>query len=195
MLRLLILISFLISFSSFSQKEETALPYHQIPDYPENFTAGNVNARYIDGLGYRFYWASKDLTDNDLSYRPSPESRNVIETLQHIYDLSVMIINATTQKANEPSRSDFSYQELRAKTLYNFKQAREHLIGLSSEEVAALAMIFGSGEGQREVPFWHVMNGPVADAIYHTGQLVTLRRSAGNPMDARVNVFSGKTGE
>lgn len=198
MFKVLRFLCVLMSLSIYSQEEPQVLPFYQIPAYPESYTPGNVNARYIDGLGYRYYWASKDLTDKNLSYRPSVENRDIMETLQHIYNLSVMIVNGTTQRVNETSTStssSTSYQELRTNTLLNFKQAREQLIGLSNEEVAALKIIFGSGDKRQEIPFWHMMNGPIADAIYHTGQLVTMRRSAGNPMDARVNVFSGKTAE
>jgi len=38
-----------------------------------------------------------------------------------------------------------------------------------------------------------MMNGPLADAIYHVGQIVVFRRANGNPQNPRVNVFMGKT--
>ena len=30
-------------------------------------------ARMTQGLGYRYYWATKDLREEDLNYRPSAE--------------------------------------------------------------------------------------------------------------------------
>jgi hypothetical protein len=30
-------------------------------------------------------------------------------------------------------------------------------------------------------PFWHLINGPMADALTHTGQISSFRRLAGNP--------------
>ncbi|RMG65160.1 MAG: hypothetical protein D6722_16205, partial [Bacteroidetes bacterium] len=37
----------------------TPLPYRAIPDYPETFTPGTTVARFLDGLGYRYYWATE----------------------------------------------------------------------------------------------------------------------------------------
>lgn len=40
-------------------------------------------------------------------------------------------------------------------------------------------------------PFWHIINGPLSDALTHVGQINSFRRLAGNPVP-RVNVFAGK---
>tara|TARA_R110002111_G_scaffold169391_1_gene235280 strand:- start:7463 stop:7678 length:216 start_codon:yes stop_codon:yes gene_type:complete len=56
------------SISGFSQ-EEGALPYREIPDYSDNYTASTVAARMIDALGFRFYWASNTLSEKDLAYK------------------------------------------------------------------------------------------------------------------------------
>jgi hypothetical protein len=39
-------------------------------------------------------------------------------------------------------------------------------------------------------PFWHVINGPIADALTHVGQVNSFRRLAGNPTP-KANVFLG----
>ena len=36
-----------------------SLPYASIPEAHENFTPGTVVSRIIDGLGFRYYWASE----------------------------------------------------------------------------------------------------------------------------------------
>ena len=59
------------------------LPYHEIPEAPESYSANNVLSRMIDGLGYRYYWATKDLTDSDLEYKVSESSRTTLETMEH----------------------------------------------------------------------------------------------------------------
>ena len=46
------------------------LPYDKIPDAPESYTAGSVVSRMIDGLGFRYYWATDGLRTEDLQYRP-----------------------------------------------------------------------------------------------------------------------------
>ena len=40
-------------------------------------------------------------------------------------------------------------------------------------------------------PFWYMLNGPIADALTHVGQITTWRRIAGNPQPNGVNVFKG----
>ena len=41
--------------------------------------------------------------------------------------------------------------------------------------------------------FWNQLNGPISDAIWHSGQVVMNRRASGNPLRKGVNVFLGKT--
>ncbi len=46
--------------------------------------------------------------------------------------------------------------------------------------------------GTVEYPFWNNINGPIADAIWHVGQVVSFRRSSGNPFPKGVSVLTGK---
>ena len=55
-------------------------------------------------------------------------------------------------------------------------------------DVSEYKIIFG----EQEIPFWNQVNGPISDAIWHCGQLVVYRRSTGNPINPKVNHFSGK---
>ena len=178
------------------QAQNMELPYHQIPDYPETYTAGNMAARMIDGLGYRYYWASEGLTQTNLDYKPSKEGRSIMETLQHIYGLTINIVNATTGTPN--TRRDltaFSYEELRQMTLENLKTASDSLLGKSSDDLKEFNIIFQRGNQQTVLPFWNLINGMISDAIYHTGQVVLMRRTSGNPQNPKVNVLLGKTRE
>ena len=56
-------------------------------------------------------------------------------------------------------------------------------------------MVFLGNSGTSEFPFWNLINGPIADAIWHTGQVVTLRRASGNPFNSQVSVLQGKLRE
>ena len=188
----------LCCFTMQSQKEnDTQLPYKEIPKYPEKYTTGTVISRMIDGLGYRFYWATEGLRQEDLSYKPSKKSRTTEETLQHIYGLSETILNAPMQRANiRPADwSYLSFEQLRNSTLQNFKKASDLLLKMSDADVSKLEIAFKRQKKEFKAPYWNMLNGPLADAIYHTGQIVTFRRSSGNPMNPKVNVFMGKTGE
>src|SRR5579859_3362976 len=51
--------------------QDKSLPYAELPAYPETFTAGTAASRMIDGLGFRFFWATGGLPPIDLSYKPS----------------------------------------------------------------------------------------------------------------------------
>ncbi len=71
-----------------------SLPYYEIPPYPDSFTAENVVARMVDGLGFRFYWATEGLRPEDLAFKPSTEARTSEETIDHILGLSAIVLNA-----------------------------------------------------------------------------------------------------
>ncbi|MEJ2112631.1 MAG: hypothetical protein P8X62_02620 [Flavobacteriaceae bacterium] len=90
-----IIIVLLISLHMYSQENSEALPYNQIPDYPESYTAGTVSARMLDGLGFRYYWATENLREEDLAFRPNEDARSSAETINHIYGLSKVIVNST----------------------------------------------------------------------------------------------------
>ena len=78
----------------------TQLPFKSIPQYPDNYKSGNIIQRIIQGLGYRYYWATEGLTDKDLKYRPSNKAMSSYETLEHIYGLAETINNTSLKKVN-----------------------------------------------------------------------------------------------
>ncbi len=181
-----VLFVFLMSVSCFSQEDKIGLPYYEIPDYPKEFTAGTMAARMVDALGFRYYWASDSLTEKDLDYKANADGRSSEETMQHIYDLSKIIMNSTLNRSNSRAKEDLSYLAMRSKTLNNLKTAADIL--RESDDISQYKIIFGD----QEIPFWNQVNGPIADSIWHCGQLVVYRRATGNPINPKVNHFSGK---
>jgi hypothetical protein len=182
----------LMSFQIQSQVTmKTELPYYEIPDYPETYTAGSVAARMLDGLGFRYYWATEGLREEDLSYKASDEARTNEETIDHILGLSAVIVNATLKKGNDGNNeaSEMSFADKRELTLENIKIAADILRG--SEDISQYKLIFG----EREFPFWNNINGPIEDAVWHCGQIVLMRRASGNPYNAKASVFTGKVRE
>ena len=79
--------------------------------------------------------------------------------------------------------------ELRLATLNYLKQASKLFEKRSETELEQLNIIFDIGGEQTKFPVWNLINGPVADAIYHTGQVVSFRCTSGNPIPKGVNVF------
>lgn len=191
MIRIFCLI-LLASFTLSLMAQDSPLPYAQIPDYPDSYSSGNVLSRMVDGLGFRYYWATEGLTQQDLDFKPSDEARTTLQTLQHIYGLSETIKNAPTSTPNTRSFdwSKLTYQDLRSGTLMNLKKASELYASLSEEDLSTAKVIFRSGE----FPMWNMINGPISDALWHTGQVVSFRRSSGNPFNSKVSVLRGRLG-
>lgn len=167
-------------------QDTSDLPYYEIPEYSENFTAGTVAARQVDALGFRFYHATNGLTEKDLAFKANDDVRSTGETVSHIYDLTLIILNSTLNKPNNSGeKPEMTFKEQREKALQNLKQAAEIL--RASDDISKFKIIFGD----REIPFWNNINGPIADSIWHAGQIASYRRNTGNPINSNVNHFSG----
>lgn len=162
------------------------LPYSQIPENPEEYTAGTVAGRMIDALGFRYYWASEGLRTEDLEYRPNKEGRSTAETIDHILGLSNVILKAATQEDSSTPKKDMNYAQKRALTLQNLKKASDLM--KAAKDLTKHELKFNE---KFKLPFWNNINGPIADAIWHSGQLVVMRRSSGNPIAKGVNVLMG----
>ena len=189
-MKYLILTLALITMST-THAQNSDLPYYEIPDYPEEFTACTVAARMIDGLGFRYYWATEGLTEKDLAYKPSESGRSTDETLDHLYGLSNVIVKAAQKQHIGPrDEIEMTYEEKRTKTLNNIKTAADIL--RNSTDLSQFTLVFVRGDNKSEFPFWNNINGPIADAIWHCGQVVVLRRASGNPFNSKASVFSGK---
>ncbi|CAA0202216.1 conserved hypothetical protein [Tenacibaculum maritimum] len=177
----------LVFFLGLTIKAQGKLPYFEIPAPPREYTAGAVAGRMVDGLGFRYYWATEGLKQEDLEYQPSKEARNTRSTLEHILNLSIVTLSSVSkEKMDIPKKGSLSFHKLRKKTLENFKKTSEIL--KESKEISSMVM----KRGDKEYPFWNQLNGPIADAIWHVGQVVTFRRSSGNPLPKGVNLLTGK---
>ncbi len=166
--------------------------FTKIPVYTGDYSGGTVAARMIDGLGFRFYWATEGLTDEDYAYSPGPESRSTGATLDHILGLSGVILNATRAEANGKLDTEgWTNDQKRSRILSNLKAAREILINSSDKDLEDYQIIFERGDSRVTYDFWYAINGPIADAMWHTGQIVSYRRLSGNPFDGKVSVLQG----
>lgn len=169
--------------------------YYQIPDAPNIFNEHTAIARVVDGLGFRYYWATEGLRDVDLSFAPAEGSRDSRATLEHIFGLTGVVLNAIKGKPNASGGIDvqsLSWSELRYQSLKRIKTTSDLLKVTDPVDMSDYSMIFQRGDTQNAYPFWNVLNGPLADAIWHVGQVVSYRRLSGNPFDSKVSVLSGK---
>lgn len=174
---------------------ENDVPYATIPEAPEDYSAGAVVSRMIDGLGFRYYWATEGLTEGNLEYRPSENGRSIAETMEHVHGLSLIILNSAKKEPNDLTieRVKPQIHELRAMTLANLKMASD--LFRVSEDLAAHNIVYKKEEGLTEYPFWYQINGPIEDAVWHAGQIVLMRRSDGNPFNSKASMFTGKVRE
>ncbi|OIQ38889.1 MAG: hypothetical protein BM563_05125 [Bacteroidetes bacterium MedPE-SWsnd-G1] len=184
-----VLICCILTLSSMGQDK---LPYYEITENYEEYTAGTVTARMLDGLGFRFYWATEGITEKELSYKASEEGRTYLETVRHILGLSRIVVNSALKQPNDNAIQypELSYDEMRAEILNNVKTASDIL--KAETDLNEFNIVFKSEKGDRVIPFWNNINGPIEDAVWHCGQLVVLRRAAGNPMLSKPSFFNGK---
>ncbi|MDG2173150.1 MAG: hypothetical protein P8K72_04840 [Flavobacteriaceae bacterium] len=189
----LILLLLFIPLVSFGQttKLEANLPFSEISEYPTEFSQANIVSRMIEGLGYRYYWATKSLTEKDLNYKSSDDARSTLQIIEHIYSLTEMISSSFKNNEFEFTLVKGTYNELREKTLLNLKYIQGEL--KSNPDFSQLSLRFERGGTKMEFPFWNQINGPISDALWHCGQVVMNRRASGNPLQSGVNVFIGKT--
>lgn len=177
-----------------STMENAPLPYREIPAYPDSFRAETVAARMVDGLGFRFYWATEGLRPEDLAFRPSPEARSTEETIDHILGLSNILLNSLNNQPNVRSgeeTSPLSFEVKRRKVLENLREASMRL-QQPATQLEDLSIVLQGATSRTEYPFWNMLNGPIADALWHVGQIVSFRRSSGNPFNSKVSVLAGK---
>lgn len=184
---MIIRLFFIFSLFSLSATAQPALPFSSIPDYPEEYTAATVSARMIDAAGFRFYWATDGLEETDLAYRPHGDSRSSRETIEHIYSLTQFIYNTHFSKPIRPvDISDKSFPELRKEILQMLLEVRTFLTS-ENPDLRTLEISFPQGS----LPYWNLVNGPISDMIYHTGQVILMRRASGNPVRPGVSVLMG----
>jgi len=197
MRQLIVLFFFINTYTMAQENNSPTLPFKSIPSAATDYTAGNIIVRMIEGAGYRYYWATEGLTIEDLDYQPSESGQSVRATMEHIYGLSNIVhhtsLNAISKRPAENLPKD--WLSLRAQTLHYLEEAAKQFQNKTPEELASREVIFDRAGKQSSFPLWNMINGPLSDIIYHTGQIVSFRRTNGNPLPKGVNVFTGKTSQ
>lgn len=172
------------------------MSYSHIQTPPETYTSGHIISRFIDSLAFRYYWATEGLTETDLSFKPSESGMSTQVTLEHMVWLSEMIRNTVqggvSDRAINQEIKGTPFTELRKLFLENLEISSTVARQKTMAELETLQTVLKSGEEEYAFPLWNMLSGPLADAMYHTGQIVSFRRSSGNPMPKGVNHLVGK---
>lgn len=164
-------------------------PFYSIPEPPETTTPTQIITRLVDGLGFRYHWATEGLRESDYSFRPCDTSQSLKEVLLHIYQLSCLANRVF--RGSHPVKTTFEDNSiLREETLAQYKALRLRLQSMDEDELTQCN--FSTAQNNYDFPFWYLINGPLADALTHVGQITSWRRIAGNPQAKGVNVFLGK---
>ena len=155
-------------------------PFFKIPEYPEHVSCTGVLTRLLDGLGFRFYWATEGLRPEDYSFRPGPDTMSVSELVGHIWGLvnwvTISILGESRQRPDED-------ESVRCGILDMIWALRGAVHSMDEGDLGRISI-----EGR---PFWNLINGPISDALTHVGQVNSFRRLSGNPVPS-ANVFSGE---
>lgn len=154
--------------------------YYKIPTYPDHLSGTSVLTRLLDGLGFRFFWATEGLRPEDYAYRPAKDTMSIEELAIHVWALMNWV---STSALLRPYLKPKNGAAAREEALVMIYELRETMLAMSDKDLEKLRI-----QGK---PFWHLINGPLSDALTHTGQINSFRRLAGNPV-AGANVFNGE---
>lgn len=165
------------------------IPYQTLPKPPSELSEGKVIARFVDAIGFRYHTATDGLTVKEISFRPTKESMDMYQLLLHIYQL--ISWTSTAFKLPYTTKKEFTdFEELRLETLELCQQFSQFLQQLSASDIAEVSVYLKRKD--QHFSFWYLINGPLADALTHIGQVNSWRRIAGNPI-ARISPFTGES--
>ena len=121
-------------------------------------------------------------------FRPSPDSMNQNELLNHIYRLVSLINYTLGGKQSKPIEVD-SPMEIRHATLMKILEAKRRLEKMDSSRLYNCNFYIEYYD--KTFPVWSMVNGPLCDALTHVGQIVSWRRLNGKPV-LGANVLHGE---
>lgn len=174
-----------------------ALPYNDLPAPPPELNGTGALVRLIDGMGFRYRWATEDLPEATLGFRPCEGAMTLGEVLAHMYHL-VRWVDASLRAGldgdmepvlPEAAEAPTTLSELRSDTLATLVALRALLAETAPSRLEGVTITGHPKLGPRS--FWHFINGPLADFLTHVGQVTSWRRMAGEP-GPRANVFLGQ---
>ena len=162
--------------------------YKDIPDPSDNITAANVIIRMIDALSFRYRWSLEGLDNDILDFRASSDSMSFKELLAHIHYLINRMYVCFVKETELPETAG-DIDEIKKQTLSLLIAIRDNLSNM--EDAGLSDCKLKKKDTGEEIPFWYFLNGPLADALTHVGQINLLRRLAKKPA-LKVNLFRGK---
>ena len=110
------------------------LPFEDISKTPIELTATITLLRLVEGLAFRYRWATENLSEENIKFRPHPSSMSIEEVNSHIFDL----IDSTFrvfggEKQNKDSLN--SFHQIRKKSLLVLEDLSKRLKKMSNEDL------------------------------------------------------------
>jgi hypothetical protein len=165
----------------------TELPYYSIPDAPKEMNASNVLVRLLDGIGFRYRWATEELKKADMDFQPCDSSMDIQELMKHIHGLLNVSEAFLTGKDIVPI-GELELKERRKATLDTILRIRKALNEI--DDVYLAKRMYKPPWREGKYPIWTLINGPLCDSLTHIGQIASWRRIHNNPI-VGANVFDG----
>ncbi len=114
-------------------------PYQTLPPSPKKLTEGNILARLVDGIGFRYRVATEGFTQKEIDFCPIEGSMNMMQLLDHIYKLVAW--TGTTFKLDFTKKQTLtSFEEYRLETLSLCQAFSDHLKTLTHKEINAVSV-------------------------------------------------------
>ena len=166
--------------------------FDDISDLPADLTSAKIIMRMTDALAFRYRWATHNIPQSIADFTPSPACMTLNQLFQHIYKLSnwtreFFTGSPSNPPSNSPSQnpdpSQMTLAELTAQTLNALALLHNHLEKTTDAQLAKIT-------DAENTPLLYMINGPIADALTHTGQIITWRKLANSPPPSP-NYFRG----
>lgn len=161
--------------------------FQSLPPTPSSFNSGAILSRFIVAIGFRYQVATKNLTEEEIQFRPEEGSMNMLELLDHIYKVLSWAYLAFDKDA-KLDLPNMDYEGYREGTLQLCETFRNKLMKLTDEEIEQTEVYLKRMD--TTYSFWYLINGPISDALTHIGQINSWRRITGNPVE-RISPFTG----
>ena len=163
-------------------------PYQTLPSPPKDLSEGNILARLVDGIGFRYRVATEGFTQKEIDFCPIEGSMNMMELMDHIYKLVAW--TGTAFQLDFTKKSSFSgFEDYRIETLSLCQEFSQYLKTLTAADLNKVSIYLKRVD--THYPFWYLINGPFADILTHIGQINTWRRISGNPVP-KISSFTGE---
>ena len=161
--------------------------YDTLPEPPSEVSASNILQRMVDGLGFRYAFATEGLTAEFFDFKACDTAMSGGELMKHVYQLMWWVTDAF--KLDNPyDKTLNSVNGYRKATLEKIEALSNHINGISDEDLSKVQLYLKRTD--TTYSFWYLINGPIADALTHVGQIVTWRRINGNPIN-KVSPLNG----